>query len=133
MFGLTMDYQVILLSRIRERYDHTGNTREAVATASAPPPTRITEATLIMVAAFAGFPSGDLVMFQQMGFRLGVAILVDATIVRVALMPAVTELLRRPKLVPTPLDELATHLNVEGETQTPPPPATKPRRAASAS
>ena len=84
-----------------------------------------------MVAVFAGFASGDLVMFQQMGFGLGVAILVDATIVRVVLMPAVMELLGdRNWYLPRWLDWLP-HLNVEGEADVDgeaerPPATTKP-------
>ena len=128
LFGLSMDYQVFLLSRIRERYDHTGNTREAVAYGIGSTAHLITGAALIMVAVFAGFASGDLVMFQQMGFGLGVAILVDATIVRVVLMPAVMELLGdRNWYLPRWLDWLP-HLNVEGEAE-PPPPVTKPTPA----
>jgi putative drug exporter of the RND superfamily len=81
---------------------------------------------------FAGFASGDLVMFQQMGFGLGVAILVDATIVRVVLMPAVMELLGdRNWYLPRWLQWLP-HLNVEGDTQ-PPPAAIPPAPATVAS
>jgi putative drug exporter of the RND superfamily len=133
LFGLSMDYQVFLLSRIRERYDHTGNTREAVAHGIGSTAHLITGAALIMVAVFAGFASGDLVMFQQMGFGLGVAILVDATIVRVVLMPAVMELLGdRNWYLPRWLEWLP-HLNVEGDAQKPPSPATKPMPATAGS
>jgi putative drug exporter of the RND superfamily len=93
LFGLSMDYQVFLLSRIRERYDQRGDAREAVAYGIGSTARLITGAALIMVAVFAGFASGQLVMFQQMGFGLGVAILLDATIVRTVLMPAWMELL----------------------------------------
>jgi uncharacterized membrane protein YdfJ with MMPL/SSD domain len=93
LFGLSMDYQVFLLSRIRERYDQRGDAREAVAYGIISTARLITGAALIMVAVFAGFAAGQLVMFQQMGFGLGVAILVDATIVRTVLMPAWMELL----------------------------------------
>jgi len=93
LFGLSMDYQVFLLSRIRERYDQTGNTREAVSYGIGSTAHLITGAALIMVAVFAGFAAGQLVMFQQMGFGLGVAILIDATIVRTVLMPAWMEIL----------------------------------------
>jgi len=125
LFGLSMDYQVFLLSRIRERYDHTGNTREAVIYGIGSTAHLITGAALIMVAVFAGFASGDLVMFQQMGFGLGVAILVDATVVRVILMPAVMELLGdRNWYLPRWLHWLP-HLNVEGETERPPTAVTK--------
>ena len=88
LFGLSMDYQVFLLSRIRERYDQRGDTREAVAYGITSTARLITGAALIMVAVFAGFAAGELVMFQQMGFGLGVAILIDATLVRTVLMPA---------------------------------------------
>lgn len=93
LFGLSMDYQVFLLSRIRERYDRRGDAREAVAYGITSTARLITGAALIMVAVFAGFAAGQLVMFQQMGFGLGVAILVDATLVRTVLMPAWMELL----------------------------------------
>jgi RND superfamily putative drug exporter len=93
LFGLSMDYQVFLLSRIRERYDQHGDSREAVAFGITSTARLITGAALIMVAVFAGFAAGQLVMFQQMGFGLGVAILIDATIVRTVLMPAWMELL----------------------------------------
>ena len=92
LFGLSMDYQVFLLSRIRERYDARGDAREAVAYGIGSTAHLITGAALIMVAVFAGFAAGQLVMFQQMGFGLGVAILLDATIVRTVLMPAWMEL-----------------------------------------
>ena len=108
LFGLSMDYQVFLLSRIRERYDQRGDTREAVAYGITSTARLITGAALIMVAVFAGFAAGQLVMFQQMGFGLGVAILIDATLVRTVLMPAWMELLgdrnwympRVPRLAP---------------------------------
>jgi RND superfamily putative drug exporter len=93
LFGLSMDYQVFLLSRIRERYDQHGDSREAVAYGIGSTAKLITGAALIMVAVFAGFAAGQLVMFQQMGFGLGVAILIDASLVRTILMPAWMELL----------------------------------------
>ena len=93
LFGLSMDYQVFLLSRIRERYDQRGDSREAVAYGITSTARLITGAALIMVAVFAGFAAGQLVMFQQMGFGLGVAILIDATLVRTVLMPAWMEML----------------------------------------
>ena len=71
LFGLSMDYHVFLLSRIREHYDLTGDNRESVAVGLQATGKIITGAALIMVAVFAGFASGRLVMFQQMGFGLG--------------------------------------------------------------
>ena len=93
LFGLSMDYHVFLLSRIRERFNETGDNREAVATGITTTARLITGAALIMVAVFSGFAAGDLVMFQQMGFGLAVALLIDATIVRSVLVPATMTLL----------------------------------------
>ena len=75
LFGLSMDYHVFLLSRIREHYDRTGDNRESVAVGLQSTAKIITGAALIMVAVFAGFASGQLVMFQQMGFGLAVAVI----------------------------------------------------------
>jgi RND superfamily putative drug exporter len=88
LFGLSMDYHVFLLSRIREHYDQTGRNRESVAVGLLSTARIITGAALIMVAVFSGFASGSLVMFQQMGFGLAVAVLIDATIIRSILVPA---------------------------------------------
>jgi RND superfamily putative drug exporter len=93
LFGLSMDYEVFLLSRIRERYDVTGDNDESVAFGLRSTAAIITGAALIMVSVFAGFTLGDLVMFQQFGFGLGVAILVDATIIRSILVPSTMKLL----------------------------------------
>ena len=93
LFGLSMDYQVFLLSRIREHYLKTGNTSEAVAFGLSSTGKLITGAALIMVAVFGGFALGDMAMFQQMGFGLAVAVLVDATLVRCVLVPATMTLL----------------------------------------
>jgi RND superfamily putative drug exporter len=95
LFGLSMDYQVFLTSRIRERYDATGDTRGAIRDGISSSARLITGAALIMVAVFAGFASGQLVMFQQMGFGIAVAILIDATLVRTVLVPAAMTLLGR--------------------------------------
>ena len=88
LFGLSMDYHVFLLSRIRERYLATGDTTGAIVHGINFSARLITGAALIMVAVFAGFSAGSLVMFQQMGFGLGVAVLLDATLVRGILVPA---------------------------------------------
>jgi RND superfamily putative drug exporter len=93
LFGLSMDYQVFLLSRIKERFDHTGDTREAVGYGIGRTASIITGAAAIMVCVFGGMATGDLVMFQQMGFGLAVAILIDATVVRTIIVPAAMELL----------------------------------------
>ncbi|MFQ5794969.1 MAG: MMPL family transporter [Candidatus Bipolaricaulia bacterium] len=95
LFGLSMDYHVFMLSRIRERYDQTGDNSESVAFGLRSTAGIITGAALIMVAVFGGFASGNLVMFQQFGFGLAVAIFLDATIVRSILVPATMKLLGR--------------------------------------
>jgi RND superfamily putative drug exporter len=93
LFGLSMDYHVFLLTRIRERFDQTGDNGESVAHGLRTTAGIITGAALIMVAVFAGFAMGDLVMLQQMGFGLAVAVFLDATIVRSVLVPASMKLL----------------------------------------
>jgi RND superfamily putative drug exporter len=95
LFGLSMDYQVFLLSRIKERYDEVGDTTKAVTFGVASTARIITGAALIIVAVFSGFARGDLIMFQQMGFGVAVALLIDATIVRSILLPSAMRLLGR--------------------------------------
>ena len=95
LFGLSMDYHVFLLSRIRERWLATGDTVESVRFGVGTTARLITGAALIMVAVFAGFASGQLVMFQQMGFGLAAAVLIDATLVRSMIVPAAMALLGR--------------------------------------
>ena len=93
LFGLSMDYHVFLLTRVREHYDQTGDNTESVAYGLRTTAAIITGAALIMVAVFGGFASGTLVPFQQVGFGLAVAVLLDATIVRSVLVPASMKLL----------------------------------------
>ncbi len=93
LFGLSMDYQVFLLSRIKEEHDRCGDNRAAVAHGIGSTAGIITGAALIMVAVFGGFAAGDLVMFQQMGFGLAVAVLLDATLVRTLIVPAAMSML----------------------------------------
>jgi RND superfamily putative drug exporter len=88
-----MDYHVFLLSRIKERYDETGDNAASVAHGLRSTAGIITGAALIMVAVFAGMASGDLVVFQQVGFGLAIAVILDATIIRMVLVPASMELL----------------------------------------
>jgi putative drug exporter of the RND superfamily len=93
LFGLSMDYHVFLLSRIRERFRQTGDNSDAIAHGVGSTGRIITGAALIIIAVFSGFARGDLVMFQQMGFGVAIALLLDATIVRLVLVPAAMELL----------------------------------------
>ncbi len=93
LFGLSMDYHVFLLSRIRERYDVTHDNRGSVAFGLRSTANIITGAAAIMIVVFGGFAAGQLVPFQQLGFGLSVAILLDATVVRTVLVPATMAML----------------------------------------
>jgi len=93
LFGLSMDYHVFLLSRIREHFDKTRLNRESVAVGLRSTGRIITGAAAIMVVVFSTFASGELVMLQQVGFGLAIAVLIDATIVRSVLVPASMALL----------------------------------------
>src|SRR5918996_4446805 len=93
LFGLSMDYHVFLLSRIKERFDLTRDNTESVAYGLRTTGGLITGAAAIMVAVFGGFAAGDLAALQQMGFGLGAAVLIDATLIRSVLVPASMKLL----------------------------------------
>ena len=95
LFGLSMDYEVFLLSRIREEYLRTGDNELAVARGLESTARTITSAALVMVTVFAAFAAGRLVPFKEMGFGLAVAVLIDATLVRTILVPAVMRLVGR--------------------------------------
>ena len=115
LFGLSMDYHVFMLSRIRERYDQTHDNAGSVAYGLRSTASLITGAALIMVAVFSGFASGDMVVNQQAGFGLAVAVLLDATLVRSILVPASMELLGdRNWYLPRFLNWLP-HVQVEAE------------------
>jgi RND superfamily putative drug exporter len=93
LFGLSMDYHVFLLTRIREEYDKTRDNAEAVTYGLRTTGGIITGAAIIMVAVFAGFAAGRLTALEEMGFGLAVAVLIDATIVRSILVPSAMKLL----------------------------------------
>ena len=93
LFGLSMDYHVFMLSRIKENFDETKSANESVAFGLRTTASIITGAALIMVAVFGGFALGDITFFQSMGFGLGAAVLIDATIVRSILVPSVMKIL----------------------------------------
>ncbi|HLM94823.1 MAG TPA: MMPL family transporter [Acidimicrobiales bacterium] len=113
LFALSMDYQVFLMSRIKERYDQSGSTHEAVAGGVASTARIITGAALIIVAVFSGFARGQLVQFQQMGFGVAVALLLDATVIRTVVLPSILSLLdQRSWCLPHWLDWLP-HIEVE--------------------
>jgi len=95
LFGLSMDYEVFLLSRIREEWDRRHDNEAAVAYGLEHTGRIITAAAIIMIAAFAGFIAGSFVGLQEFGLGLSAAILLDATIVRAILVPATMKLLGR--------------------------------------
>ena len=119
LFGLSMDYHVFLLSRIRERYDQTQDNTGSVAFGIRSTGRLITGAALIMVAVFWAFAAGDIIGLQQMGFGLGVAILLDATIVRMILVPASMKLLGSRNWYLPPMLHWLPDLRVEVEQREP--------------
>ncbi|MDQ3067633.1 MAG: MMPL family transporter, partial [Actinomycetota bacterium] len=115
LFGLSMDYHVFLLSRIKERFSQTGDNDEAVEHGVSSTARLITGAALIIIAVFSGFAMGDLVMFQQMGFGIAAALFIDATLIRSVLVPAGMKLLgERNWYLPSFLQWLPD-VGVEGE------------------
>jgi len=104
LFGLSMDYEVFLISRIREEYDVTGDNAASVARGLARTARVITAAAAIMVVVFLSFVLGSDVAVKQIGLGLAVAVLIDASIVRMVLVPAVMELLGKANWwLPAPL------------------------------
>jgi RND superfamily putative drug exporter len=95
IFGLAMDYELFLLSRIREAYDHSGDTRQSVSVGLEKTGQIITRAALLLVAVMFGFVSADMLLVKELGVGMIVAVIVDATIVRALLVPATMQLLGR--------------------------------------
>jgi putative drug exporter of the RND superfamily len=93
LFGLSMDYEVFLLSRVREEYDRSGDNAASVARGLARTARVITAAAAIMVVVFLSFVLGANVAVKQIGLGLAVAVLIDATLIRMVLVPAIMELL----------------------------------------
>ncbi len=119
LFGLSMDYQVFLLSRIRERWYETGDSRESVVFGVQSTAGIITGAALIMVAVFLGMGSGQLVVLQELGFGLAIAVLLDAFVVRVIVAPAMIALIgERYWWMPRWLEWLP-RIDIEGRTKAP--------------
>ncbi|MEY2454265.1 MAG: putative drug exporter of the superfamily [Acidimicrobiaceae bacterium] len=116
LFGLSMDYEVFLLSRVKEEYDRTGDNAAAVAEGVNATARVITAAALIMVFVFGSFMFGDDRILKEFGFGLAVAIFVDATIVRMVLVPATMELLGDANWwLPKWLDRILPNVHIEGE------------------
>jgi putative drug exporter of the RND superfamily len=117
LFGLSMDYHVFLLSRIKEHYDETHDNAASVAHGLRSTAGIITGAALITVVVFAGMASGELVVFQQVGFGLAVAVILDATIIRMVLVPASMELLGDWNWYFPSWLEWLPKINIEGDPQ----------------
>jgi RND superfamily putative drug exporter len=116
LFGLSMDYEVFLLSRIREEHQRTGDNAAAVAEGMARTGRVISAAAAIMVSVFAAFILGDQVLIKVIGLGLATAVALDATVVRMVLVPSTMELLgERNWWIPRWLDRLLPHLDIEGE------------------
>ena len=133
LFGLSMDYHVFLLSRIREHYDETHDNTDSVAFGIRNTGRIITGAALIMVAVFGGFALGRMADLQQVGLGLAVAVLLDATIVRAVLVPASMRLLGDKNwYLPSWLQWLP-HIGIEGPTVAPTTPPADERELVSSS
>jgi RND superfamily putative drug exporter len=134
LFGLSMDYEVFLLSRVREEYVRTGDNRRAVADGLANTARVITAAAAIMVTVFGAFVMEDAVFLKLAGLGLATAVFVDATVVRMVLVPATMELLGdRNWWLPRWLERLLPAVDIEGAASVPAPavaPAPGPATAA---
>ncbi|XQE80721.1 MMPL family transporter [Streptomyces microflavus] len=114
----SMDYEIFLLSRIHEAWLRTGDARASVAHALEITARVITCAALIMVSVFAAFVISDNVVVKMLGLGLAASVLIDATVVRLLLVPAVMTLLGRAAWrIPRPLDRILPHLDAEGGAQ----------------
>ena len=116
LFGLSMDYEVFLLSRIREQWLRTGDNATAVADGLALSARVITAAAAIMFCVFGSFVLSDVRVLKVFGLGLAAAVLIDATIIRLVLVPATMELLGNANWwLPRRLDRVLPHLDVEGQ------------------
>jgi uncharacterized membrane protein YdfJ with MMPL/SSD domain len=111
LFGLSMDYEVLLLSRIQEAYRRTGDNRASVAEGLSRTAGVITGAALIMVVVFSAFALAESITIKSIGVGMAIAVFVDATIIRVLLVPAAMRLMGRWNWwAPGPLGRLADRL-----------------------
>ncbi|MEV6502549.1 MMPL family transporter [Streptomyces prunicolor] len=127
VFGLAMDYEVFLVSRIREAYVHGSAAHASIATGFRYSARVVTAAALIMISVFAGFITAGDSMIKMIGFGLAIAVLFDAFIVRMAFVPAVLAILGdRISWLPRWLDRLLPNVDIEGESLSRQHPATEP-------
>jgi len=116
LFGLAMDYQVFLVTRMREEHVHGAEPQEAMVTGFRHGSRVVVAAALIMISVFAGFVLAESTLIQSIGFALAFGVLVDAFVVRMALVPAVMALLGRGAWwLPKWLDRILPDVDVEGE------------------
>lgn len=116
VFGLAMDYEVFLVTRMREAYVHGESAHEAIVTGFKHGARVVTAAALIMISVFAGFIGSDESMIKMIGFGLAIAVLFDAFVVRMTIVPAVLALLGKAAWwFPRPLDKFLPNVDVEGE------------------
>jgi trehalose monomycolate/heme transporter len=122
IFGLSMDYEVFLLSRIRERYDQTGDNTAAVAAGLQRTGGLITSLALLLIIVIGAFSASGITFIKLMGVGMIVALLVDATVVRVLLVPATMRLLGRANWwAPRPLRRLYARYGIKEESPAPVP------------
>ncbi len=123
LFGLSMDYEVFILSRIREEYHRGRSNIDSVVEGLGATAKVITAAALIMISVFLGFVASDDPVVKMMGVGLATAVAVDATIVRMVLVPSTMTLVGDANWwLPNWLDRILPHLDIEGESETPMPP-----------
>jgi RND superfamily putative drug exporter len=120
-FGLSMDYEVFLLSRIKEAWDQTGDNDRAVALGLQRSGRIVTSAATLMVVVFLGFAAGELLTIKEIGIGMAIAVVLDATVVRMLLVPAAMQLLGRWNWwAPAPLRRV--HRRIGAPEREPPPP-----------
>jgi len=131
LFGLSMDYEVFLLSRIREDYDRTGDSHQSVVNGLAATARVITAAALIMISVFLAFVTNPSPTVKMIGLGMAAAVFIDATIVRMILVPSTMELAGRINWwCPAWLDRILPHINVDRPQEpVPPPPPVSPTAA----
>ncbi len=133
LFGLSMDYEVFLLTRVREEYMATGDNHTAVVRGLSSTARVITSAALIMISVFGAFVLTDDPNGKLFGFGLAVAVLIDATLIRMVLVPATMTLMGRANWwLPGWLDRILPHLDLEGSRKDPDVVGVEPERALTA-
>jgi RND superfamily putative drug exporter len=114
LFGLSMDYQVFLVSRMHEEWLHTGDNEAAITRGQASTGRVITAAALIMIAVFSSFAFGGQRVIAEFGIGLGGAVLMDAFVIRTVLVPALMHFLGRANWwMPASLEKVIPHVAVE--------------------